>query len=338
VGVGGGGDAEGNPVRAYEIGVDNPRPPPMSSGAAFGEPPCGNTFAGIGDIGVTACPSPFVNTSSPLTRGGGGGGGAGGEASLFGLDPAEERSGNGAVGGAADLFATLAPARAANELFESDVLGAQLGAVAASDGGSSLGGGGGGGDQGGGYDTSVFSQAPPPETPVVPPPSLPNPWGSSPQKQPLPEPKRWPTKGGTGFDRPLTPLSAGKVPVRGNARSSGDTGGGSSAAFFGSAAGDVSGAEDGDLVGAEGGGVPLDGGVFQTTAASFTPPTATSAGVGVAAARPWEGGGSNRPSFAATGGDGHPVPAAFGEASRAPVPPASAFSSTRFGDAGGLKG
>lgn len=199
-------------------GKDVARPPP---------PPLSSDVFGLtaGEIGVTAGPSPFVNTSSPLTRGRNNGQ----EPFMFGGDGSGdgENGGSGDVSGAADLFATEAPARAADELFSSHRSDAH---EATSDAGQSSGPSG----SGSGPDSSMFSQGPPPEAP--PPPSLPNPWGSSPLKHPLPEPKRWPTKGVTGFDRPLTPLATEqKVPGGENAAAASAEAGAIPAAFSGAA-------------------------------------------------------------------------------------------------------
>lgn len=172
-----------------EGGAVRPSPllAPISSDA-FGQP--------LGESGVRGSPSPFVNTSSPLTRDRNGGR----EASLFGPDAGHDDDHDEprdvAVSGAADLFATHAPTRAADELFPSESIEVDGGQIVKDNV-----------EQGEGDHDDLFRQGPPPETLVAPPPSLPNPWGSSPIKQPLPEPKRWPTKPGTGFDRPLTPLS-----------------------------------------------------------------------------------------------------------------------------------
>lgn len=150
-------------------------------------------------FGVTAQPSPLVNTSSPLTR-------PRNVPSLFGTEDREDggsgenvqaRDGDAnTVGEAEGLFATHAPAGSADSLFTVQDTDSQAGAAA--DG------------SGGGNRTECvdpFSQGPPPERPPTPSTSLPNPWGSSPQNQPLSAPKVWPTKGGTGFDRPLAPTN-----------------------------------------------------------------------------------------------------------------------------------
>lgn len=310
----------------------SPRRPPASVSNFSGDPPPPPPAAGRAaavpealGLGVAAGPSPFVNTSSPLTRSRNK---AGQEASMFGptdhavdgdsapADSSRGKGGSGGGGGAADLFATEAPARAADELFSSEP-------GAPADTARSPGGPGGGGN-----DTSMFSQGPPPEVPAVPPPSLPNPWGSSPLKQPLPEPKRWPTKGGTGFDRPLTPLAgseksseAGPPQAPGAGAGVGTEAGAIPSAFFGPASGE-SGDDDGGFgaVGADGGG-RLGGQAFDK------PPVAGPL-AGIAPAKPWE---------SASGGGGG-VPGNVSTVNPSAPTASSTLSSSRFGATGGFKG
>lgn len=186
--------------------------PPQPSNNPFG--------SSAGGFGVTGRPSPLVNISSPLTRPR-----KSGEPSLFGTDGAGEpdEGGNGAqVDKARDLFAANAPAGSADSLFTACGTGAPE-TSAPSFGDDS---------QGGESEMDPFLQGPPPQvTTPQPQSSLPNPWGSSPLKQPLPAPKVWPTKGGTGFDRPLTPSKPAPGPLRGAAAGDGAI----PAAFFGSA-------------------------------------------------------------------------------------------------------
>lgn len=295
----------------------SPQQPPTPALNVSGEPPAAQTSTAPEALSlvqaVAAGPSPFVNTSSPLTRSRNKGGQ---EASMFGAadDAADE--------GAADLFATEAPARAADELFSSEP-GTATDAA-----------GGAGGAGGGANDTGMFSQGPPPETPVLPPPSLPNPWGSSPLKQPLPEPKRWPTKGGTGFDRPLTPLAATeKVSGTGSPRATaaGAEAGAVPSAFFGPASGEF-GDDDGGFGGPgadeDSGGGGLEG------KASEKPPVAGSV-PGIAPAKPWENGIS---SSGAGGPGGGGVPAEVLRPNSSAPPASSKLSSSRFGVAGGFRG
>lgn len=260
-------DGQGGPSdeisRAGDDGSDvaRPSPPPISSDF-FG------LDAAAGEIGVTAGPSPFVNTSSPLTRGRNGGL----EPSMFGADGVDgdgKNGGSGDVSGAADLFAAEAPARAADELFcsygpdEHKATSRPNGSASAA-------------------DTSVFSQGPPPEVPVPRPSSLPNPWGCSPQRQPLTEPKRWPTKAGTGFDRPLTPLSTEqKIPGGGHAA-------GAASAEVGAIPSEFFGQEDTAEFKDSRKGVA--GGVGRAAPASFMPPVvaAPTIGADVATAHGWE--------------------------------------------------
>lgn len=305
----------------------SPKRPPTSASNVAGEPAAARTSAvpEALSLGVAAGPSPFVNTSSPLTRSRNK---AGQEVSMFGaaddaVDGESEEAGDSrskVSGGAADLFATEAPARAADELFSSEP--GATGAAGSADG-----------PGGSADDTSMFSQGPPPEVPAVPPPSLPTPWGTSPLKQPLAEPKRWPTKGGTGFDRPLTPLAATERVLETGSPRAGQAGAIPSA-FFGPASGELGddgggfgGAGAGTGGGAGGGG--LEGQAFDKPAVAGRPAP------GIAPAKPWEGGSSNAGGPSGGGGG---VP---GEASRtnSSVPPASSkLSSSRFGVAGSFKG
>ncbi|CAM9918670.1 unnamed protein product, partial [Hapterophycus canaliculatus] len=228
-------------------------PAVLSSDASEQNPPAAAAPSAVGVeplvFGVTAGPSPFVNTSSPLTRSRNK---SGREDSLFGTadganggaDSDYGDIGTGGVsggvsGGAADLFAAEAPARAADELFSAGPPLADTATAADGSGGVAS-------------DTSLFSKGPPPETLTSAPPSLPNPWGSSPLKQPLAEPKRWPTTGGTGFDRPLTP-SAAAPGASGMDSSRAGEAGAIPSAFFGPTS-DELGAEDGGFGGGAGGG------------------------------------------------------------------------------------
>lgn len=297
--------AESDSPAGADVEGRRPTPPPPSlSTDAFGQP--------VGPFGVTACPSPFVNTSSPLTRGRNGGR----EESLFGTadaaDGGDAGAGDPAVSSAAYLFATHAPAPAADELFSSR--GADIPEPRTTDARQSVGRL----VEGGANAANVFSHEPPPETPALPPPSLPNPWGSSPLKQPLPEPKRWPTKGGTGFDRPLTPLAAEMGPVREISSSSGEAG--AIPAAFDESTGNECGADNGGFGGKAGRNA------FQAPPASFMPPVAVSTGV---TAKPWENIGRG-PSLQAAGVDG-----TFASASKTLAPQPSL---TRYPNTGGFKG
>lgn len=151
------------------------------------------------DSRVSSQPSHLVNKDSPLTR-------PRKEKSLFDNESPECEDGgegNKSVSSAADLFATEAPAAPADELFAAQPPEAS-GATPYGAGRSFE-----GNVEGGNDNHDPFSQGPPP----LPLQSLPNPWGSSPLKQPLPGPKSRPTKGGTGFDRPPVqpPLPADKT-------------------------------------------------------------------------------------------------------------------------------
>lgn len=204
-------------------GIAQATTPPAISADVFG--------TSSGDFGLIAQPSPFVNTSSPLT-----GRPGGQEPSMFGPDSGEGEhddlgAGNTGVNGAADLFADNAPAGTADALF-TDLAPDKQGRTT---GGQSFGKTG---DVSGNTTAFVdpFSEGPPPQEPPPPPSSLPNPWGSSPQKQPLTGPKSWPAKGGRGFDRPLTPASSAEtVPL---VESSSGEAGSTPAAFLGPAAKD----------------------------------------------------------------------------------------------------
>lgn len=244
-------------------------PPPPLSSALFGQ--------SVEDFGVTARPSPFVNTSSPLT-----GGRKGGlDTSLFGPDAAESDDGNvSTASGAADLFASHAPVRAADELFCSQDPVLAEATPSAAPGQQSLGDGGKGGNT---NNANLFLESPPPETPIEPPPSLPNPWGSSPIKQPLPEPRRWPTKAGTGFDRPQKNT---KNPAREINSFSSRGAGAIPAAFFGAVE------NENDNFGVENGGEgETESKPFQgAPAPSFLPAASPT---GFATAKPFEGGNSD---------------------------------------------
>lgn len=302
----------------------SPQMPPASASNAPGEPPAAERTAAVPEalsVGVAAGPSPFVNTSSPLTRSRNK---AGQEQSMFGVADC-------AVDGesetcAADLFATEAPARAADELFSS---GPGAAAVAAGNVDVHRGGSSGGS----GNDTSVFSQGPPPETPAVPPPSLPNPWGSSPLKQPLPEPKRWPTKGGTGFDRPLTPLAAtekaseaGPPQAGGAEAGAGARAGDIPSAFFGPGSGDSGDDNNGGFGDGDGG---PEGQAFDKSPVAG--PLA-----GMSPAKPWESGGSSNAGGPSSGVPGET--ASRTNSSASPAPSKLAFSRFGAGPAGGYKG
>ena len=300
---------------------NSPQMPPTSASHVSGEPSAPTAAVPEAlSLGVTAGPSPFVNTSSPLTRSRNR---DGQEASMFGA--ADDAVDGESEAGAADLFATEAPARSADELFSSEP-------EAAAGAAGIMGGPGGNG----GNDTSVFSQGPPPETPAVPPPSLPNPWGSSPLKQPLPEAKRWPTKGGTGFDRPLTPRAGAEKASEAGPPQAG--GGGAAAgagaipsAFFGPASGD----SGDDNNGGFGAGVGADGDDGLNGQAFDKPPVVAGPLPGMPPAKPWESGGGS--GNAGRLGGSAPGEAASRAASS--VPPASSkLSSSRFGAAGGYKG
>lgn len=187
------------------MGNDVPAAPPPPRGPEAQPPP--DAPDASTDFGIPARPSPFVNTSSPLTALA-----EGDRPGLFEGDQDADGAGSGAgvvEGGAADVFAAAAPAGTADALFDgSDPsgLGMASGAVA----GDSRGGGGGGG----GMKSEAgnpFAMGPPAEAPAPQPTtSLPNPWGSSPLTKPLPAPKAWPTKGGVGFDRPTSPRGSAK--------------------------------------------------------------------------------------------------------------------------------
>lgn len=169
-----------------------------------------DVFVSSGDFGVTARPSPLVNTSSPLTRRPNAG-----EPSLFGAEDSDGENGKARAGdaadGAASLFAAHAPAGSADALFTPQGSDPRAPAAAGGDDRRSFGDNGSSGNP----ITSVdpFSEGPPPKNLLTLPTSLPNPWGSSPQKQPLAAPKLWPTKGGTGFDRPVAPKNTPSRPA-----------------------------------------------------------------------------------------------------------------------------
>lgn len=212
------------------------------------------------DSRVSSQPSHLVNKDSPLTR-------PRKEKSLFDNDSPECEDGgegNKSVSSAADLFSTEAPAAPADELFP--VQPPEASEVTPYGAGRSFEGN----VEGGNDNHDPFSQGPPPLSLQ----SLPNPWGSSPLKQPLPGPKRRPTKGGTGFDRPPVqpPLPSDKTLGHGMATGFEDAEGGVPAAFVDLGS---QGAGEGGFDAVPESGAKAGGNTSRAAPASFMPPFVT---------------------------------------------------------------